>query len=418
MKRALCFLLTALLLLAVTSCTKNDETPPTQTEQRLPQTEPTSDSETAPETAPPVKTGFEEAEKYTCRRIADGDWKKCSFAFETDLVALSFPVPTDWSFIDNDDGTWCVESDGLIIGTVSTKAQSDVLRTRAVGSAETETLRSRCESVRILEEDIDFRRVFIFTYGKGDEERTIFLNIGYVDLNDDACRTLLSGAVTTNRNDSVGMVKLRANAPKKILILGNSFVGTSKIGDFLRNMIAVGGDGYTVTAVSVGYACIKTWTQTDTDYLNKIRAGEFAAVFQCGFYHSEDPGLFSDMVKACAASDTKLVIFPAHNENQSILNQAIAKFPEVTVLNWKKDVAGLISSGVSKWDLCYDDQHLHSTPLAGYVGAHMIYRAVFGKIPGEITKAPLSMTEVKFKLGQYPATGLVPSQDSVTCLLK
>jgi hypothetical protein len=28
-----------------------------------------------------------------------------------------------------------------------------------------------------------------------------------------------------------------------------------------------------------------------------------------------------------------------------------------------------------------DDQHLHSTPLAGYVGAMMIYRSIYGQMP-------------------------------------
>ncbi len=51
----------------------------------------------------------------------------------------------------------------------------------------------------------------------------------------------------------------------------------------------------------------------------------------------------------------------------------------------------LLDFGVDKWDMCIDDYHKHSKPLAGYVGAHMICRAVYGEAPKN--DPPLSVSE-------------------------
>ena len=53
-------------------------------------------------------------------------------------------------------------------------------------------------------------------------------------------------------------------------------------------------------------------------------------------------------------------------------------------LSWKEEIDALISGGVRYDDMCMNDMHQHSTPLAGYVGAHLIYRNLFDKIPLEL----------------------------------
>lgn len=84
-------------------------------------------------------------------------------------------------------------------------------------------------------------------------------------------------------------------------------------------------------------------------------------------------------VDACNASCTPIVIFPAHNESYG--SKAHSRYPDVAFMDWRKEVNAFISSGVNKWNLCYNDQHLHSTPLAGYIGAHMIFRGIYGENP-------------------------------------
>ena len=65
----------------------------------------------------------------------------------------------------------------------------------------------------------------------------------------------------------------------------------------------------------------------------------------------------------------------------------------------------LIESGVDKWKLCVDDAHKHSTPLAGLVGAHMIYRAIYGEIPSLDGIYSVNINNAKNILGDYLTTG-------------
>jgi len=61
----------------------------------------------------------------------------------------------------------------------------------------------------------------------------------------------------------------------------------------------------------------------------------------------------------------------------------------------------------SRKSLCINDEHLHSTPLAGVVGAHMIYRAVFGEVPPKTNFSEVSYSHITAKLDDYYTTGMV-----------
>ena len=100
----------------------------------------------------------------------------------------------------------------------------------------------------------------------------------------------------------------------------------------------------------------------------------------CGFYGDMNHEL-GIIKRACEKSGTKLIIFPAHNENSGMVTKAMEAYPDLLCINWKREIEQLIVEGRSKWDFCYDDEHLHSTPLAGYVGAMMIWRAIWGEMP-------------------------------------
>ena len=89
-----------------------------------------------------------------------------------------------------------------------------------------------------------------------------------------------------------------------------------------------------------------------------------------------------------------------------MINLAIENYDDIPVLNWKNEVNALINGGVNYNDFCVNDSHKHSTPLAGYVGAHMIYRTLFKTTPPVLTyNAPLSEDFVKLKLEDYISSG-------------
>ena len=115
------------------------------------------------------------------------------------------------------------------------------------------------------------------------------------------------------------------------------------------------------------------------------------------------------MKQACSDSYTRLVLFPAHNENKSFIRQIEDRHPEVICLNWQEEINRLIKSSQCRAvyrDFCIDDAHQHTTPLGGYVGAHLIYRALFQEIPPYyVGETPLSMESISFYLGSYTDTG-------------
>jgi hypothetical protein len=112
------------------------------------------------------------------------------------------------------------------------------------------------------------------------------------------------------------------------------------------------------------------------------------------------------MINACKSSDTNLAIFPAHNESSSLIGTAGMLHPTALFLDWKGEIDSFISSGIDQSHFCIADSHKHSTPLAGYVGAHMIYRAIFDKVPTETSYSAVSQSELAL-LGNYPSTGIV-----------
>ena len=165
------------------------------------------------------------------------------------------------------------------------------------------------------------------------------------------------------------------------------------------------GTNLSVEAQSRGYARVTTYVR-DESVMNRIRSGDYAAVILCGFYDSESLANLEHMVNACASSNTKLAVFPAHNENRSFYGVASTLHSSVVLLDWKAEIDSLISTGIDQTHFCVADSHKHSTPLAGYVGAHMIYRAIFGKVPAGTSYSEVSQSEIAL-LGEYASTGIV-----------
>lgn len=192
----------------------------------------------------------------------------------------------------------------------------------------------------------------------------------------------------------------------EILVLGNSFIGTSQVGESMNRLFAANGRDCYVYAVSVGYAGVNTYVK-DSEIMADIRAGVYDAVFICGFYGSWELDPCSILYDACLRSDTKLVLFPAHNEDRATVNAAARYCKNAYLLDWKAELDALIESGVDKWELCYNDTHLHSTPAAGYVAAHMAYRAIYGEVPRYGISYPVDSNAMQALFGDYLETGLI-----------
>jgi hypothetical protein len=102
------------------------------------------------------------------------------------------------------------------------------------------------------------------------------------------------------------------------------------------------------------------------------------------------------------------VLFPAHNENRDVIRAVSAAYPELLLLDWKYEIDALaVEKGLSKWDFCVDDAHDHSTESAGYVGAAMIYRALYNEMPNARLSMTVSQAYIDALLGDYVTTGYV-----------
>lgn len=231
-------------------------------------------------------------------------------------------------------------------------------------------------------------------------------NIDYAETDDTAFSRIRRIIQTTELKymPEVGNIKLsEGNGKKSVLVLGNSFVGTSRIGETLHDLFP---RSYYIEAISRGYASVKTYIEDDY-LMQRIENGEFGILFMCGFYSSTDVEAFSKIKSACDASDTILVIFPAHNESENQIKSVCSKYPDLHFVDWRGEIEKLIFSFVDYSDLCIQDSHKHSTPLAGYVGAHMIYRSIIGEFPSGAVSTAISQKYVEEKLGDYIKNGVI-----------
>lgn len=399
------------LLLACTAAVGCDEVatdpPVTDGEQ--------GDTVTDPDRDPPSEQEPQEDVGYLqIRRGRIVSYQKLSFFFEADDTVLTLSLPRNWTAKADGEGGYAFLRAGREVAHLRSESVSadDAV---AVKSVENGALRA----TRVLTADPDaasleetYAYCFSYAYVSQGEVRTVTFRTRYAELDDKAEEFLLTEAHTESRCRGLGMLSgetLRKHVP--IMVLGNSFINSSQVATTANQMLT--GTGYHVQGVSVSYAEVShSWSS----YLEPMRQGAYAAVFMCGFYGQDDVETLDVYAKACAESDTPLIIFPAHNERMA---QAAATqyshYENVYFLDWKGDLDDLLAAGVPEELLCVDDGHKHSTPLAGYVGAHMIYRALMGKLPSRF--GGISQTLVKNGLGAYHTQGYADGTYGQTRLL-
>lgn len=399
MKKVLCWFLMILITVTLCACAKEKDPDVSSTDSLV------SDSAVSEEEASDPYKGIEQ------RKIGLNDWKSIGFTHDDGDKYVNFKVPKDWTVVGDADPGFNIERGGNVIGTITSSPLSPPVKKYEY---ETSTFNETTTEYAVYETEADgvkqYQHVFELKYIEDHTITRTIVAVDYAEL-DNAAKLLIQhgmnlaassksikGDFTLNKNDT----------SKRILFVGNSFIPFSDVGQFLRQFLAKTGKNYEVVEEYLYGSKGMSGDYPGQYWVDQINAGYFTAVFRCGFYSSDEMELFEEMKEACDATDTLMVIFPAHNESQTVIDSAIAKFPDTAVVNWKKEINDLISAGVSYDDFCINDIHKHSTQLAGYVGAHMIYRALFGSIPPEIEGVETTtMSYIKDKLGSYVSTGVI-----------
>lgn len=394
----ICFLL---LCMIITSCT----------EQKGPENSVEIPNETEnEEKVDPKDLGY----KDLALRPATG-YAQRSISLVNSNFSLSLPMPIEWILERENDSTVRIIREGSRIGEIQ---RSHPSISEGYKSVVTEYVKiydltvERCIE-RTLDEDPTFRLKYTYAYTENGVENKLALTVRYSEADVTTDENLFKKPALVNNGDVTRFGYLEGLENGRLLIIGNSFINTSKVGQILSEMLTVNGKGAKVTHVSRGYATVNTYV-SDLYMMNDIRNGAYDAVFICGFYSSDEVSNLSKMVDACKQSQTKLVLFPAHNESEKLPLIAQEKYEDVYLLHWMSEINGLIRSGIDRWKFCINDAHLHSTPLAGYVGAHMIYRSIYGEVPMEPTNTSISYKEVYSTLSEYVTSA--NTDPSVICI--
>ena len=407
---ALIALLTVTTFLFVGCNVSDDETVDLDKETKA--TEATEEETEAPTEKP---TEAEKTIKYweiKCRSIKE--YKEEHFAVTTGADRdLTLQLPSDWTLDKAADG-YTISRAGNEIGKISNKTLVDREwelvedYKKAIGKeiAVEKNIESTGEG-----ENIRFRYRYKYKFEENGTDVEISLAVNYEELDANAADKLYHNAKFSASSTMIdGM--LDDMADEDYLILGNSFIGTSNIGEIVDDLFMTNQKYCMFYAVSRGYASVATYI-ADHDLMSRIERGDYKGVFICGFYSEGEADNLVVLENACKKSNTRLVIFPAHNEFEGPINLAQTKCPDLPLLNWKGELDMLIESGVDKWDLCYNDQHLHSTDMGGLIGAIMIYRAFYGEMPNLDRMSSVDISHAKEIFGSYLETGKIEKDYSI-----
>jgi len=347
---------------------------------------------------PIVSIDYESIERYH-----PSDYNTLYWGNKEDDTILSVICPKEWSFVKG-DGHTDVMRDGNTIGKVFSGEAADAEQWSELKKESSSS--NNCEITMFIESNgslVRYRYVFNYSVGKASRTTTLVAECSEIDQYLEYKLLISSDAVKKHQSDTLGVLS-KLKDPKNILILGNSFVGSSNIGAILREMLSLNGKSCYVNAISRGYATVDTYIN-DPGIESSIKSGDYDAVFICGLYSAQEVPNLGILKSFCDVSKTPLIIFPAHNENESAINSAKSKYPSLVCLNWRSELNKLIRNGVDRWDLCVNDMHYHSTPLAGYIGAHMIYRAIYGELPKKAIQNSINQSYVDSILGDYAYKG-------------
>ena len=350
-----------------------------------------------------------------CQSIPENGWKTVELVSKTDNSCISLNLPKSWEIVDSK-----ILKNNNEIGEIKTKApQKSNNSYESYSLNEGTTVFKRSIEEYIDNGKISYKRLFrVSKFTETVGSNIFFIAINYSELDNAAAAKILGSIKYLGTDRNPPQIE---NDSKVFLILGNSFLNSSKIADFLSDMLITDGSKYAVE-IRLGETVVDF--ANNQDLITDIEKGTFAYIFQCGFYYNSEQkdtitNAFKTILDACEKSNTSIVQFPAHNEHLTEIKNVLSQYENLYCLNWKEEINSLIESGVShssltQSDFCENDSYKHSTPLAGYVGAHMIYRNIFGSMPPKLSSsAPLDMSTINTKLLTYPTTGIIPGKVTI-----
>lgn len=324
------------------------------------------------------------------------------FALKNAQSALRFDVPEKWKFTLV-DGVYVITENNVEVGRLYPGKAPDTDGWKIVASEENRD--NGADNIRYTEKygsgvRLRFRYRYVFNYEESGEQKKYTLTLDYTKVKDWTAKRILTYSLVEGIFTDPGYGKLSNLKDKTVYIVGNSFVGYSKIPEILSEMSRKHGRDLDVWYSWLPNSRITHFTKS-SEIMSAIRSGKYDALFLCGMYAPEDSTDIDKILEACKNADVQLVLFPAHNEKANVVQMTKARHPELVIVDWKQEIESLIGEGRSFWDFCYDDGPKHSNEVAGYVGAHMIYRAIYGKNPITPVSKYVDQGDVDRVLGDY-----------------
>ncbi len=381
MKKIFALVLTVCFILSVCGCKNNTETNST--------TSSNIDSGTSTST-----NSYKDIKQ---RDIHSINWNTVCFTHKSSDNETNLVFPDDWKF-EKQDNIFNIIRDGKKIGTVTDKP---IPLAEEKFEALTKSVNGLKYNREIHKNGNKFTYVLSCGYTADTKTLRVTVEVDYAELCNAAVTRMINDSMLFSVSDSI-RGDFTLNGGKKIMVCGNSFIGTSQIAQWFNQMCTASQNGYRMNSYSAGTLA----SGSDESITTAVKQGEYAAILLCGFYGDSQYDKVQAIKKLCKESDTRLVIFPAHNEVQSLVDKALTENPDVSYIGWKQEIQNLIDFGVDYDKMCIDDAHQHTTHLGGYVGAQMVYRALFKKLPPTIEGTPsCSFSTVKSDLGNYVTTG-------------
>lgn len=331
-----------------------------------------------------------------CRKIESTQWQSARIKITKIKKMIQLDIPTEWTLKKSNDSIDILRN-GKKIGFITTKNLNEPIDYYRINNTSNDLKEISVDwQVNLFDDNgYKFYHTMNVISDPLNETQPVNIQINYEELDDKSIKTLATSIFTVPADKWLNSY----NTSNKILILGNSFIYTSQIGEFLEDFIKTSKKNYGVIATSIGNASASNFSENQKLY-NEIADGEYAYIFQCGFYNDYNIEDFKVLETACRISNTPIAGFPAHNEQESVINRLKKDLSSAAILDWKGEINKLIRAGVDYYDFCIDDGPQHSKPLAGYVGAYTIFFNIFNETPPPLSsQAPLSMEYVQSKLG-------------------
>ncbi len=336
-----------------------------------------------------------------CRAKKEIQWRDVRFYQQNTDLYLRFSLPLDWELKPMDDGSYEIWRGQSQIGWISPKPMKETIsymkRVEVTFQGDPNLLADVSVS---WNHRANLKEVYrdINIYGKNNgADFTLNLRVLYGELDHDAEEVIFAGIHKTKEKVDLPIQSLEeSNGAKKILIVGDEAMAASRIADFLGDLLA--GSGYTAELVPLGEAGIKNVT-FQGELVQKLLSKDYAYFFLAGLYDDVDISSLSNVLTLCTRSQTKAALFPSYGENRQAIDAAKTVYEGERILDWKAELEELVARGIP--ESAFRQENGNSTLLAGYVGAHMIYRNLFQAAPPALRNAPLSMEEITATLGDY-----------------